>query len=123
MSTAVLLIAHGSPVQEANQDLFAMVELVRERGGYEFVEPAFLEGVSPSIPDGLDACVRQGAVRVVIIPYFLLPGSHVLEDIPELVGQARERYPDVEFVLGRHLGDHPLLAEVVRERLNEYNRD
>jgi len=115
--TGILLIAHGSPVQQANEDLLAVVGELRTRGRYDLVEPAYLEGASPSIPEGIRSCVEQGAERVVAIPYFLLPGGHVTLDLPAFMEEARTAYPDVEFALGRPLGDHPLLAEVVRERL------
>lgn len=119
MKTAILVVAHGSPVAKANEDLFDLVEQVRERSGYEIVEAAFLERARPSIPEGMDACVRQGAGRVVVLPFFLLLGAHVVEDLPRLVEEARERYSGVEFVLGRHLGDDDRVALAALERIRE----
>jgi sirohydrochlorin ferrochelatase len=123
MREALLLIAHGSPIPAANADLWALAEGVRARRGDLVVEPAFLEGTSPSIPEGIDACVRQGAERVAVIPFFLLPGSHVSEDLPAFVEAARREYPDVEFVLGEPLGTHPLLREVIWERICELDHE
>jgi len=119
MTTAVLLVAHGSPVPAANRNLLEMVEAVRARGVYPIVEPAFLEGAEPSIPAGIDACVNRGADSVLVIPYFLLPGRHVVRDLPDFVQQAQERYPHVQFVLGKHLSGHEALAEIVLERVTE----
>jgi sirohydrochlorin ferrochelatase len=45
-------------------------------------------------------------------------GAHVLEDLPEELEQARARYPDVAMVLGKHLGAHQKIAEVVVERMH-----
>lgn len=119
MKTAILVVAHGSPVVKANEDLFDLVEQVRERSGYEIVEAAFLERARPSIPEGMDACVRQGAGRVVVLPFFLLLGAHVVEDLPRLVEEARERHSGVVFVLGRHLGDDDRVALAALERIRE----
>jgi sirohydrochlorin ferrochelatase len=119
MSTAILLVAHGSPVAAANADLLRLVEIVRERSGYMIVEPAFLEGASPSIPDGIETCVRQGAGKVAVIPYFLLPGRHVAEDLPAFVAEARARHPYVTFVLGKHLGYDERLVQAVADRIRE----
>lgn len=119
MTTAVLLVAHGSPQAAANREVTELVSQLRERGRHSIVEPAFLEGASPSIPQGIAACVAQGASRVVVIPYFLLLGKHVLQDIPALVEEARARYPQVEFAIGQHLGAHPLLLDIALERLRE----
>ncbi|PWK14385.1 sirohydrochlorin chelatase [Tumebacillus permanentifrigoris] len=123
MRDAVLLIAHGSPVPAANADVHAMVEQVRARRGDVVVEPAFLEGTSPSIPEGIATCVRQGVQRVVVIPFFLLPGSHVSEDLPAFVEAARVEHPGVEFVLGQPLGADRLLREVVWARICELDHE
>ncbi len=117
MSTAVLLIAHGSPVPAANADLHQVVAAVKARGSYEIVEPAFLEGATPSIPEGIDRCVELGADSVLIMPYFLLLGKHVVRDLPAFVEEARERHPDVQFVIGQHLSGHDLVTEIVLERV------
>ncbi|MGB8957038.1 MAG: CbiX/SirB N-terminal domain-containing protein [Tumebacillaceae bacterium] len=122
MNTAILVVAHGSPVAKANEDLFYLVEQVRERSGCEIVEAAFLERARPSIPEGIDACVRRGAGRVVVLPFFLLLGAHVVEDLPRLVDEARDRHPGVEFVLGRHLGDDERVALAVLQRIREAER-
>lgn len=117
MRTAVLLLAHGSPIPSANTDLHEQVAQVRKRTGYEIVEPAFLEGASPSIPEGIDRCVAQGADSVLVIPYFLLPGRHVVRDLPDFVQEAEVRHPHVQFVVGESLSGHPRLSEIVLERV------
>lgn len=122
MKQAILVIAHGSPVAAANEDLFHLVAQVKERSGCEIVEAAFLERARPSIPEGIDACVRQGAGQVVVLPFFLLLGTHVVEDLPRFVEEARGHYPGVEFVLGRHLGDDQRLALAALERIREAER-
>ncbi|HEU4963466.1 MAG TPA: CbiX/SirB N-terminal domain-containing protein [Bacilli bacterium] len=121
MSTAVLLIAHGSPRQAANQELFDLAARLEERRLYAHIQPAFLEGARPSIAEGIDACVAKGATRVIAIPYFLLAGKHVLQDVPAAVAAGRERHPQVEIALGRHLGHHPFLLDIALERLAEAN--
>ena len=67
MTTALLLIAHGSRNQEANADLHHVVEEMRRRGPYAIVEPAFLELASPTIEEAgaraERACVRLGRHR------------------------------------------------------------
>lgn len=115
--TGVVLVAHGSPVPAANADLFELVTLVRGRGDFATVEPAFLEGVRPSIPEGIGACIRQGARVVVVVPYFLLLGRHVAHDLPALIREAEQQHPGVEIVLGKHLADHPLIGDILLERI------
>ena len=117
MSLAILLMGHGSRVAEANQALYAVAGLLRELRPGVIVEVAFREQHPPDIQTGIDACVRQGAQRVLLYPYFLFAGAHVLEDLPAEMDEARRRHPGLELAMGEHLGVHPKLAEIVDERV------
>ena len=119
MTTALLLIAHGSRNQEANADLHHVVEEMRRRGPYAIVEPAFLELASPTIEEAGRRCVDLGAQRVLMIPYFLSAGVHVREDLHAHRGQLQGRFRGVEFILGEPLGVHPLLIDMVAQRALE----
>ena len=119
MKTAVLLMAHGSRIPEANDAVREIAKMVKELTGYPIVEVSFREMHLPNIQEGIDACVAQGAERVLLLPYFLFVGAHVQEDLPEEMAMAKERYPNVEFAMGDHLGVHRKLAEVVVERIGQ----
>src|SRR5262249_8411577 len=58
--TALLLIAHGSREQVANDDLHVLTARLRERNAYMMVEPAFLELESPTITEGAERCIQRG---------------------------------------------------------------
>ncbi|MHB1399773.1 MAG: sirohydrochlorin chelatase [Trichloromonadaceae bacterium] len=117
METAILLMGHGSRVAKANNALHAIAEMVKEQTGARIVEVSFREQHAPNIQKGIDACVAQGARRILLYPYFLFAGAHVLEDLPEEIEAAEKRYPGLEMVLGQPLGVHPKLAEIVCERI------
>src|SRR5262249_60773679 len=72
--TALLLIAHGSRRPEANADLEHLAEVMRSRGEYSPVQPAYLELCEPGIVDGGSKCVAAGARRGGLLPYFLAAG-------------------------------------------------
>ena len=119
--TAVLLIAHGSRRPVANDDLVQLAQLVAERGGYEIVEVSYLELAEPTISNGGRRCVERGASRVLMLPYFLSAGVHVVNDLESQRSALQVEFPHIEFVLCPHLGLHPLMAEIVLERLAEGN--
>ncbi len=116
---AVLLIAHGSRRAEANADLEFIASGLREHGRYPIVKVAFLELALPTIPEGGRLCVEDGATDVILLPYFLSPGVHVVEDLSISRQLLSEKYPAVKFVLADPLGRHPLLVEVVAARARE----
>lgn len=119
MKNAMLVMVHGSPRPVANNDMYAVVDVVRERGVFPLVEVGFMECNEPSIPDAIAELVRNGADRVVAVPYFLHTGNHVTDDLPTLLEEAQGQYPNVEFVMGDYLGHDPIIADVIMERANE----
>src|SRR4051812_22992276 len=118
MKTALLLIAHGSRHEPANDDLRHVARGLRERG-HEVVVASFLELAAPSILEGGRACVAEGAARVVLLPYFLSAGVHVLRDLTAARDALAAESPGVAFVLAEPLGRHPLLLDVVEQRARE----
>lgn len=115
----MLLIAHGSQVQTAAEDMFRVMEDLRREGNWDMVEAAFLEITPPSIPEGIELCIGKGATHVVVIPYFLLLGRHVSRDLPRIVEEAQQRHPGVRIRLGPHIGYDPRLARIIAEKAEE----
>jgi sirohydrochlorin ferrochelatase len=114
--TALLLIAHGSRRPEANADLEHLAEVLRVRGEFALVLPSYLELCEPGIVPGGEMCVAAGASRVVLLPYFLSAGMHVVEDLTAARNELAKRYPEVEFLLAEPLGRHPKMVEIVLDR-------
>ena len=48
-----------------------------------------MELASPSIAEGVGACAASGASELVVHPYFLGPGNHTRNDVPQLVAAIR----------------------------------
>lgn len=117
MPTAVLLIAHGSRLARANQDLFDLAATLNAEGQYLHVAASFLEIAQPTIPEGARACVQAGATQVLMMPYFLSAGSHVTMDLERHRVELSELHPGVSFELREQLGRHPLMLEIVKSRL------
>jgi len=116
---AVLLIAHGSRREAANRDLVKLAEMLRERKQFSIIEISYLELAEPTIPEGAARCVAMGANEVLMLPYFLSAGVHVQNDLEQYRLEFSARYPETSFRLCPHLGLHPLMLEIVLDRLNE----
>jgi len=118
MTTALLLIAHGSRNEEANADLHFVVAGLEQRG-HAVVMASFLELAEPDIEQWGELCVRRGARQVVLVPWFLSAGIHVRRDLTEARARLARRFPEVAFHLAEPFGRHPLLLEVVADRVRE----
>ncbi|MBC8103810.1 MAG: CbiX/SirB N-terminal domain-containing protein [Cytophagales bacterium] len=123
MSDALLVMVHGSPRPVANEDMFRVVEQFRRRpdaaARFPIVEVGFMECNEPSIPEAIDRCVGGGAATVTAVPYFLHTGTHVCDDLPTLLEEARERHPHVTFRMGDYLGLSPKLTSLLAARADE----
>ncbi|MEH6850946.1 MULTISPECIES: sirohydrochlorin chelatase [Bacillus] len=112
---AVLYICHGSRLQEACKEAAAFVTSCMEHISASIQELCFLELASPSIAEGVTACVQKGATQIVIVPVFLLAAVHVKKDIPEELGRLQNQYPNVSFSYGNPFG---VSRELVTALLN-----
>jgi sirohydrochlorin cobaltochelatase len=121
-SAALLLLAHGSPLAEANTPLDRLAERIQAAGDYARVAVSYLECNEPSIPDGIDKLAAEGMRRIVAMPYFLQLGRHVAEDLPALIAQAQQRHPHVALMLAPYLGYDRALLEVVVDRVRKGGR-
>jgi sirohydrochlorin ferrochelatase len=115
----IVIVDHGSRRREANRQHEEFVSAWRERGVHAIVEPAHMELAEPSIATAFGACVRAGATTVVIAPYFLWPGSHWEVDIPALAAEASSAHPGVRYLVAAPLGPHPLLGDIVEQRIDQ----
>jgi sirohydrochlorin ferrochelatase len=113
----VIVVDHGSRRRESNDMLLDVVALFQQHSGYAIVEPAHMELAEPSIGAAFDRCIERGARLVVIHPYFLLPGRHWQRDIPALAAEAARKHPGVPFLVTAPLGLHPLMAEIMSQRI------
>jgi len=116
---ALLLIAHGSRHAEANADLDWLALELKKDGVYRTVVATFLELAAPTIEEGGKRCVEAGAKKVLLVPYFLSAGVHVRRDLEDHRCKLAAAHPGVSFSLAEPLGRHPLLVEVVRERVRQ----
>lgn len=119
MSSAILLIAHGSRRAAANADLVKLAEIVRTRRPQDIIEIAYLELAEPTIPQGAARCVERGATHVRMSPFFLSAGTHIAEDLAGFQTEFASQFSGVQFQLCPPLGLHSLLVEALLERMNE----
>ena len=116
---SLLVMVHGSPRPESNEAMFQVVEEVRRRAIFDHIEVGFMECNEPDIPTAIENLLRQGAKRVVAVPYFLHAGTHVADDLPGLLEAAQKQNPDVEFLMGDYIGRDFRVADVMRDRVRE----
>ena len=116
----MVLVGHGSRRAGFEVALKKVARAFQKKSPRARVLCAYLEINTPSIHQAIDACVADGARQVKVLPYFLLTGNHVRDDIPRIVGKARRKYRGrARILLCPYLGFHNKIVDVVTQRLRE----
>ena len=118
MSTALIVLGHGSRNPAATEQFMELVAQLRARRD-EPVHPAFMELAEPSLGDAVAAAVAAGADEIVVQPCFLFDGNHIRRDVPEMLAGFAAGHPAVTFRFGRPLGADPRVADILLERAEE----
>jgi sirohydrochlorin cobaltochelatase len=118
----IVLVGHGSRVQEANQAFLHFATLFHE-ATHTPVEPAFVELAEPTVSQALQRAAESGATEISVLPFILFAAGHVKSDIPLHIQTARSRYPRVRFVQGTPIGLHPKVLEILDDRVGKALRD
>ncbi|GAW91521.1 sirohydrochlorin chelatase [Calderihabitans maritimus] len=117
--TAIVILGHGSRAAEANQGLYEIADIVRNRCGLP-VEAAFMSHGKPDLTTAIDRVIVSGAEKVVVVPLFLFSGIHVKKDIPEVLKKEQERLGNkARLIYAQSLGADPRIAEIVIDRIKE----
>jgi sirohydrochlorin ferrochelatase len=102
----ILLISHGSHSPRTKEEVIALLNKLKGKIAADILTYAFLEIEKPSIPEAIARSVKDGAGEVVLLLNFLNAGKHVDTDIPAIVEQAKQQYPDVRFTITKPVGQH-----------------
>jgi sirohydrochlorin ferrochelatase len=116
---ALIVVDHGSQLEESNRLLEKVALRIAARGGYGLVKAAHMELAPPSVSEAFDACVAGGATSVTVAQYFLGPGRHATRDIPRLVEEAAEKHAGVTWRVTEPLGLSDRLIDAILEKARE----
>ncbi len=116
---AIILMGHGSRVPGSGGDMEKVARRLGETRGYGLVEICYMSRVAPYFSETLEKCVKHGAEKVVVIPYFLHSGLHLVLDIPQMIQEKAKIYPNVEIIYGKHLGFDDSMVALVEKRIEE----
>ncbi|MBO1511411.1 sirohydrochlorin chelatase [Metabacillus bambusae] len=116
--TAVILLGRGGSDPDANSDLYKITRLLWEKLNYKFVEPAFMGVTDPLIKEGVERCIKLGAKRIVILPYFLFTGI-LIKRLENMIEEFEQEHPGIEFKLAGYFGFHSRLKTIINDRIQE----
>ena len=116
----LLIIAHGSRREESNEEVRQLAERVAVNSGDAFgrVITSFLEIASPLVDSAIADLAEEGATEITVFPHFLAAGTHVANDIPRLINEAKEEHPNIRFEVLPHLGALKGISTLILNHIN-----
>jgi sirohydrochlorin ferrochelatase len=114
--TGYVVFAHGSSVESANEAVRAVTAQLRDRGGYQAVETAFLEGGMPDLQGAVKSLMALGVEAIIVIPYFLTLGLHLQRDLPRLISEIESSHPGLRITVTPPLDGHPAMIDALFDR-------
>ena len=119
MQTGIAIFAHGSAIESANESVRHVVQAFALAGGFDLVEPAFLELGQPDLPAAVERLIARGAGRIVVVPYFLTLGKHLQRDLPRIVAGISEAHNGIPIEVTPPLDGHPAMVAALLDRARE----
>ncbi|UVS69596.1 precorrin-8X methylmutase [Nitrososphaera viennensis] len=118
---ALLIVDRGSREPEVRQEMQEICTLAKGKAGYDFADYCFLEVLPPFIDEGIRKCVDAGAEAITVMPYFLYPGMKLKDTVKQSARIGRDM--NLNLVITRPLSYHPMMPELVSERLAELKKE
>ncbi len=119
MERGLLIVGHGSRSADAVDVFRRIVDDVRKKCSFEFVEGAHMELAEPGIEETVKLLADKKVKEIIIAPYFLYEGMHLKKDIPDIISKLVEEYPDIDFKMAKPIGFEPLMADLLLKRVSE----
>ena len=105
MRKGLILFAHGARDPRWAEPFEAVAARVRVQRPDMLVRLAFLEIMSPSLPDAGAELAALGCHDLQVLPLFLGAGGHVRKDLPLLVEALRNAHPCIAVTLQPAVGE------------------
>lgn len=116
---AIIFIAHGSKKEKSNNEFIQLVEKISQKDKtYDLKSAAFLELALPDIQSTAISFINQGAKEIYFYPFFLNSGKHVQIDLPNIIIELKEKYPNLQFTLLEHFGKSEKIVDIILSDIN-----
>jgi sirohydrochlorin ferrochelatase len=119
VKTGLVIFAHGSRVEAANEAVRAVAAGLARARPFERVEAAFLELGQPDLAGAVQLLATDGVGRILVLPYFLTLGIHLERDLPAIVDTIAKSYQGMAIRVTSPLDGHPALVRILEDRARD----
>lgn len=107
---ALVLFAHGARDPRWAEPFRRLQKITQAQLPDVAVSLAFLELMTPRLPELVKELVDGGCHDIAVVPIFFGQGGHVLRDLPVMIEQLKNDYPQLRLNVAAAVGEN---AEVL----------
>jgi sirohydrochlorin cobaltochelatase len=111
--SALILFAHGARDPRWAGPFERLKALVQAQRPDIAVHLAFLELMSPRLPELVEQLVAAECAAITVVPVFLGQGGHVLRDLPLMVDQLRDAHPQLSLRVAEAVGENADVLDAI----------
>jgi len=113
--SALILFAHGARDPRWAMPFQRLQAMTQASLPDVTVALAFLEFMTPSLPELAAQLVADGCENITLAPVFLGQGGHVLRDLPVLAEEIRAAHPGLQFKTVSAVGEDEAVLQAIRD--------
>lgn len=112
-SRAIVLFAHGARAEAWARPFRRLQAMLQSQKPDIRVELAFLEFMTPSLPDLAHELEAAGIRQIHLVPIFLGQGGHVMRDLPLMIDEIRLKFPHLVIDKAEAAGEDELVLQAI----------
>ncbi len=78
-----------------------------------------MELQEPDLSETVHKIVAKGVTQITIVPILLLTAGHAKHDIPKMIEEERNKYPQIVFRYGRPIEIEPKMITIVEDHIKK----
>ena len=116
-----MIVDRGSREPDVRHELQEICSIAKRRADYDYAGYCFLEVLPPFIAEGISKCIASGAGFITLMPYFLYPGMKLKDTVKQSAQIGKDR--NLKMAIAKPLSYHPMMAQLIIDRINELKKD
>lgn len=112
-NTCLVLLAHGSKNPEWAAPFRKLTADLRKDLGEDAVYLCFMELTEPDLMAVAREIMKTGVRKYRMLPMFMAKGAHYHDDIPALMNEVKQAFPELDSELLEPIGLNPLFFELM----------
>jgi sirohydrochlorin cobaltochelatase len=115
----VIFFGHGARDIRWREPFDQLIKIWQTNYPDQEAKLAFLELMTPSLPECISAFVQTGVTKICVIPVFFGQGGHLRKDLPQILEACQLQFPQIELSTSPAVGE----SEAVLQSIIQFARE